>query len=76
LLISEVTLHIADYYIKHPVKFAAVPLGSVWQSSCVIFQSYNYSWFSSFPKLLWREVKLASDFHPMINFLQYQKWRQ
>ena len=29
LLITEVTLHIADYYIKHPVKFAAVPLNSV-----------------------------------------------
>jgi hypothetical protein len=29
LLISEVTLHIVDHYIKHPVKFAAVPLDSV-----------------------------------------------
>jgi len=29
LLISEVTLHIFDYYIKHPVKFAAIPLDSV-----------------------------------------------
>ena len=29
LLVSEVTLHIVDYYIKHPVKFAAVPLDSV-----------------------------------------------
>jgi hypothetical protein len=29
LLISEVTLHIVDYYIKHPVKFPAIPLDSV-----------------------------------------------
>jgi len=29
LLISEVTLYIVDYYIKHPVEFAAVPLESV-----------------------------------------------
>ena len=29
LLISEVTLHIVDYYIKHSMKFAAVPLDSV-----------------------------------------------
>jgi hypothetical protein len=29
LILSEVTLHIFDYYIKHPVKFAAVPLDSV-----------------------------------------------
>jgi hypothetical protein len=32
--------------------------------------------FASFPKVLWRGVKLVSNFHPMINFLQYQKWRQ
>jgi hypothetical protein len=29
LLISDVTLHIVDYYIKHPAKFAAVPLDGV-----------------------------------------------
>lgn len=52
-------------------------LWTVSDSHHVLFSSHIIIHdFASFPKVLWRGVKLASNFHPMIIFLQYQKWRQ